>query len=91
MSSLTEKAPEQEVKSHISNLRRYCLLSLFCMAMFLDAYNLTAFITAISILEKRFNLDEDQGSWILSAFQLTYAAFLLVVSHCVVSNAKFTQ
>lgn len=80
MSIANEKIPDQGTRPPISNARRLTLLFLFCLAMFLDSFNLTALFTAIPVLKERFNLDESQSSWIISGFQLTYAAFLLIVS-----------
>ncbi|GBE80918.1 major facilitator superfamily domain-containing protein [Sparassis latifolia] len=62
----------------ISNARRYTLFVVFCLAMFLDAFNLSALFAATPVLESHFNMDESQASWVISAFQLTYASFLLI-------------
>lgn len=62
----------------ISNIRRTVLLVVFCLAMFIDAFNLSALFAATPVLEAHFGLDETQSSWVISAFQLTYASFLLI-------------
>lgn len=80
MGSAEEKMLEQSSRPPLSDARRIVLLLVFCLAMFLDAFNLTALFAALPALKERFNLDESKSSWIVSAFQLTYAAFLLVVS-----------
>lgn len=78
-------APEASVAEHaqprnITNFRRILLFIVFCLAMFLDSFNLSALFAATSVLTKQFDLTEGESSWVISAFQLTYASFLLVVS-----------
>lgn len=78
-------APEAPIAEHaqprnISNFRRILLFIVFCLAMFLDSFNLSALYAATSVLTKQFDLTEGESSWVISAFQLTYASFLLVVS-----------
>ncbi|OBZ65921.1 hypothetical protein A0H81_14087 [Grifola frondosa] len=46
--------------------------------MFLDSFNLSALFAATPALKEAFNLDESESSWVMSAFQLTYASFLLI-------------
>ncbi|KAI0653606.1 MFS general substrate transporter [Cubamyces menziesii] len=70
----SEPAPPQGV----SNARRYVLFTTFCVANMLDAYNLNALFTALPALKRVFALGEADASWVMSAFELTYAAFLLI-------------
>ena len=63
----------------VSNARRYVLFATFCVANMLDAYNLNALFTALPVLKRVFALDEADASWVMSAFELTYASFLLIV------------
>lgn len=60
--------------------RRYVLLLIFCLAQFLDAANNSALFSAIPSLVEAFNITESESTWIISAFQLTFASFLLIVS-----------
>ncbi|RPD57986.1 MFS general substrate transporter [Lentinus tigrinus ALCF2SS1-7] len=62
----------------ISNARRYFLFAIFCIANLLDAYNLNALFAGLPALKAAFGLDEVDASWVMSAFELTYASFLLI-------------
>ncbi|KAI0692857.1 MFS general substrate transporter [Cerioporus squamosus] len=79
----TTSAPSQS-NSHtgprvrISNARRYFLFAIFCIANLLDAYNLNALFAGLPALKAAFGLDEVDASWVMSAFELTYASFLLI-------------
>ena len=64
----------------ISNTHRYLLSAIFCLANLLDGYNLNALFVALPVLAPIVGLNEPDSSWVMSAFQLTYAAFLLMVS-----------
>ena len=64
----------------ISNTHRYLLYTIFCLANLLNGYNLNALFVALPVLAPIFGLNEADSSWVMSAFQLTYAAFLLMVS-----------
>ncbi|KAI0628440.1 MFS general substrate transporter [Trametes polyzona] len=72
----SEASTQQVV--HVSNARRYLLFVMFCVANMLDAYNLNALFTALPVLKQVFGLGEADASWVMSAFELTYAAFLLI-------------
>ncbi len=73
-------APDISPAARMSSARRYVLFAMFCVANALDAYNLNALFTALPVLREHFGLGEADASWVMSAFELTYAAFLLVVS-----------
>ena len=60
--------------------RRYFLLLVFCLAQFLDAFNNSALFSAIPSLVRDLGFTESESTWIISAFQLTFASFLLIVS-----------
>ncbi|EKM53820.1 uncharacterized protein PHACADRAFT_125786 [Phanerochaete carnosa HHB-10118-sp] len=62
----------------ISDARRLVLFAVFCLAMFLDTFNLNALFAAIPALQEHFALTASEASWVISACQLTYASFLLV-------------
>ena len=74
-SSTSLSAPEPA----ISNARRLVLFTVFCLAMFLDSFNLNALFAAIPALQEHFGLSTSEASWVISACQLTYASFLLIV------------
>ncbi|PCH34681.1 MFS general substrate transporter [Wolfiporia cocos MD-104 SS10] len=59
-------------------LRKYSLLVIFCAAQFLDAFNNGALFTAIPSLDVALGISEGEETWIISAFQLTFASFLLI-------------
>ena len=67
-------APKQ-----LSTLRKYALLALVCLAQFIDAFNITALFSAIPSLVISLKMTAAESSWIISAFSLTFASFLLVV------------
>ncbi len=74
------------VSASYSGLRRYSLLVLFCLAQFLDIFNLFALISGIPTIAAHFDMAGSESVWSVSALQLTFASFLLVVS-----NFKFPK
>jgi hypothetical protein len=66
--------------SQVSTIRKILLLSMFTLAEFLDAFNNAALFPAIPILTSQLDFSTSEVVWIISAYQLTFAAFLLVVS-----------
>lgn len=68
------------VPQKYSPARRYVLLLIFCLAQFLDAFNNSALFSAIPSLVISLGMSEAESTWIISAFQLTFASFLLIVS-----------
>lgn len=64
----------------ISALRKYVLLIVFCLAQFVDVFNISALFSAIPVMSEELDIDAGQSAWIISALQLTFAAFLLAVS-----------
>lgn len=64
-----------------SATKRYVLLVIFCLAQFLDAFNNSALFSAIPSLVRDLHMTDNEAIWILSAFQLTFSSFLLIVSH----------
>ena len=67
------------VPQQYSTARRYLLLLIFCLAQFLDAFNNSALFSAIPVLVRDLDMSEAESTWIISAFQLTFASFLLIV------------
>ena len=68
------------IPQRYSVARRYLLLIIFCLAQFLDAFNNSALFSAIPSLVSSLDMNESESTWIISAFQLTFASFLLIVS-----------
>jgi len=60
--------------------RKLVLLVIFCLAMFLDSANNSALFSALPELDISMGMNESQSTWMISAFQLTFASFLLIVS-----------
>ena len=63
----------------LSSARRYTLLITFCLAQFLDAFINAALFSAMPSLIDSLGFTESETTWVMSAFQLTSASFLLVV------------
>ncbi|KZP24608.1 hypothetical protein FIBSPDRAFT_856802 [Athelia psychrophila] len=64
----------------ISPARKYMLLTTFCLTQFLDSFNNSALYSAMPSFIIDLGITEGQSAWIMSAFTLTFASFLLVVS-----------
>ncbi|KAG1850042.1 major facilitator superfamily domain-containing protein [Suillus tomentosus] len=76
MSPLQPLSPDETPV--LSLTRKLVLLFMFCLAQFLDAFSNSALFTAIPVLEVSMGMTESQSTWIMSAFQLTFASFLLI-------------
>ncbi|CCM01857.1 uncharacterized protein FIBRA_03928 [Fibroporia radiculosa] len=66
------------IPQRFSPFRRYLLLMVFCFAQFLDSVNNSALFSAIPALENSLGINESESTWVISAFQLTFASFLLI-------------
>jgi hypothetical protein len=64
----------------ISLARKLFLLVMLCLAQFLTTFNGSALYSALPSLDIAMGMTESQSTWMLSAFQLTFASFLLIVS-----------
>lgn len=84
LGSPPETSPDPLPKQ-LSLTRKLVLLLMFCFAQFLDAFNNSALFPAIPSLESSMGITESQSAWIISAFQLTFASFLLIVCVIVLS------
>ena len=84
LGSPPETSPDPLPKQ-LSLTRKLVLLLMFCFAQFLDAFNNSALFPAIPSLESSMGITESQSAWIISAFQLTFASFLLIVCAIVLS------
>ncbi len=63
-----------------SQARQLALLLLFCLAQFIDVFNNAALFSAIPSLIIELHMSTAESTWLISAFQLTFASFLLIVS-----------
>jgi hypothetical protein len=66
--------------ANTSTARKIALLIMFTLAEFLDAFNNSALFPAIPTISSQLHFEPSETIWIISAYQLTFAAFLLVVS-----------
>lgn len=74
--TLTKEGVPSKQDTTIS--RRYFLLFFFCVAQFLDAFNNSTLYSALPKLRETLNMNEGEATWLVSAFQLTFASFLLI-------------
>lgn len=63
-----------------SLLRRIVLLSFFCFATLLDSIHNAAIVCAIPRIVSGLDMTAIESTWITSAYHLTFASFLLIVS-----------
>ncbi|KAG2342562.1 MFS general substrate transporter [Suillus weaverae] len=74
-----------------SNTRRYTLLLIFCITQFLYTLTNSALFSAIPFLVRKFGFTKSQSVWIISAYQLTFASFLLMSGKISdIYNPKYT-
>ncbi|OJA18472.1 hypothetical protein AZE42_04978 [Rhizopogon vesiculosus] len=62
----------------LSLTRKRILLVIFCLAQFVDRVNNTSLLSALPTLGKSMGMTPSQSTWVISAFQLTFASFLLI-------------
>ncbi|OAX31490.1 MFS general substrate transporter, partial [Rhizopogon vinicolor AM-OR11-026] len=58
--------------------RKIVLLVLFCLTQSLSYYNGPSLYSALPSLDISMDMTESQSTWMVSAFQLTFASFLLI-------------
>lgn len=63
-----------------SALRKNLLLLVFCAAQFIDIFNLSSLFPALPTIATRLSMTQSESVWTISAVQLTFSSFLLVVS-----------
>jgi MFS family permease len=54
------------------------MLSLFCMAEFMDAFIASALFPAVNQMNEALHLGTNESTWIFAAFAATFSAFLLI-------------
>lgn len=75
----------------LSNVHRYTLLLIFCITQFLYTTTNSALFSAIPTLVRKFDFTQSQSVWIISAYQLTFASFLLMSGKISdIYNPKYT-
>jgi MFS family permease len=62
----------------LSSLRRYTLLAVFCLAQLIDAMSGSAIFSALPTVQADLDMSDTEGVWLISAFSLTFASFLLL-------------
>ncbi|KAH8829785.1 MFS general substrate transporter [Flagelloscypha sp. PMI_526] len=88
--SLSPKSQLPAAAPQLSNFRRLVLLAVFCLAQFLDVFNVSSLMAAIPSLAVALRMNSSESTWVVSAFQLTFSAFLLVSGKLSdVFNAKY--
>ncbi|KZT34695.1 MFS general substrate transporter [Sistotremastrum suecicum HHB10207 ss-3] len=70
-----EKSSEPAIRS---TALRSLLLLLFSLAQFIDIFNISALFAALPVLTTSLEMNAGQAIWVISAYQLTFAAFLLL-------------
>ncbi|KIJ41534.1 hypothetical protein M422DRAFT_255443 [Sphaerobolus stellatus SS14] len=60
--------------------RKFIVLGILCSALFLDTFNNSSLFAAIPPIALQLNIPDSQSVWLLGAYQLTFAALLLIVS-----------
>lgn len=66
--------------------QRYLLLVLFVFAQFLDTYYNGALLSAMPTMAGLLDMTGGQAIWLISAYQMLMAAFLLIVSEFISSG-----
>ena len=70
---------QEPSKHNLSSSHRTVLLLLFCLAEFLDTFNISELYTALPTIAVQLNMNGGESIWLISAYQLSLASCLLVV------------
>ncbi|CAA7263630.1 unnamed protein product [Cyclocybe aegerita] len=62
----------------LPNFRKVLVLVVLCSALFLDTFNNSSLFAAIPPIALQLDIPNSQSVWLLGAYQLTFAALLLV-------------
>ncbi|KAG1745540.1 MFS general substrate transporter [Suillus paluster] len=91
-SKVTNWDPEPVVRRPtLSNAHRYTLLLIFCITQFLYTLTNSALFSALPSLVRKFDFTQSQSVWIISAYQLSFASFLLMSGKISdIYNPKYT-
>jgi MFS family permease len=76
-----------------SQARKYSLLVVFCFVQFVDAFSFSSLFAALPHVQEELKMTAGETSWVISAFQLTFASFLLLSGRLsdVTNPSKFVQ
>ena len=81
-SSSVTASPPPPVRKQLSELsaaRKITLLVTFCLAQYMDSFNISALFAATPPISADLDISNAVSVWTTSAYQLTFAAFLLTV------------
>jgi hypothetical protein len=81
ISDVEKKSTPIPVGNDLAKSNKYkklLLLLFFCISQFIEAVNLCALFTSIVDIAPVLHLDDSDAVWLLSAYQLTFASFLLL-------------
>ncbi|PPQ70822.1 hypothetical protein CVT24_001039 [Panaeolus cyanescens] len=62
----------------LTNGRKATILCILCFALFLDTFNNNSLFAAIPHISAQLGIRVSQSAWLLAAYQLTFAALLLI-------------
>ncbi|KAJ3563356.1 hypothetical protein NP233_g8991 [Leucocoprinus birnbaumii] len=65
-------------ETDISSVRRAVLLTIFCLALFVDAFMTSAIVICLDSIGIDFNQPASITQWALTAYNLTFGSFLLL-------------
>ncbi|KAL0959010.1 hypothetical protein HGRIS_014322 [Hohenbuehelia grisea] len=69
---------EKSSSDELSSLRKLVILLILCSAQFLDIFNANAVIVSLPSLGAELGFSAGTLQWVLSAYTLTFAAFMLI-------------
>jgi hypothetical protein len=70
--------PTGDELANANKWKKLLLLFFFCISQFIEAVNLCALFTSIVDIAPELDLNDSDAVWLLSAYQLTFASFLLL-------------
>ncbi|KAF4609874.1 hypothetical protein D9613_010411 [Agrocybe pediades] len=70
--------PSFTALKNLSKARKLLVLVVLCSALFLDTFNNSSLFAAIPPIALQLNIPNSQSVWLLGAYQLTFAALLLI-------------
>lgn len=76
--SPTPKDVQPQLPVALSKRRRYLMLTLFCLAEFLDSFMASGLFPAINDLQKHLHIKPAETTWAFAAYSATFSAFLLI-------------
>ncbi|KIJ27115.1 hypothetical protein M422DRAFT_236214 [Sphaerobolus stellatus SS14] len=74
----TSRGHSLESLRNLPSSRKFIVLGILCSALFLDTFNNSSLFAAIPPIALQLNIPDSQSVWLLGAYQLTFAALLLI-------------